>query len=143
MIKIKKVKTEEEYMNALKIRYEVFCNEQHIDSHDEMDSKDKEATHYILLVDNYYAGTCRVLKLPNYYLISRLAILSKYRNNNYGSLLLQKVIQDILKTNKKANIELHSQIQAVPFYEKNGFKTYGIPFIEAKKEHIGMKYEKR
>ena len=142
VIKVKKIKTEEEYMHALQIRYAVFCNEQHIDTREELDSKDKEAIHYILLVDQKYVGTCRVLKMPHYYLISRLAILNEYRQHHYGSTLLQKVIHDILKINRNATIELHSQIKAVPFYEKNGFETYGIPFIEAHQEHIGMKYQK-
>lgn len=142
MIRIKRVTNETEYYKVLGIRMEVFCKEQNVDFHKEVDGKEKEAIYYLLYKDGNPAGTCRYLKEKNYYLIGRLAILKDYRKQNLGSKLIQRVIKDILKQDKKTTIELHAQLDKVEFYKKNGFEPFGTTFIEANIDHIGMRYKK-
>lgn len=141
MIKIKKVKAEKDYYKALNIRLKVFCDEQNIDIHEELDSKDKHAIHYLILENDTAVGTCRYLKEKSYYLIGRVAILSSYRKKGYGSQLIQKVIKDILKKDKRAIIELHAQYDKQEFYQKLGFAPFKTPFLEANIQHIGMRYQ--
>lgn len=140
MIKFKKVKTESDFMKALAIRFQVFCEEQKINRRNEFDIKDQDAVHYLIYIGETPIGTCRYLKEKNYYLIGRVAVLSDYRNNGYGSFLIKSVIQDILNIETNAIIELHAQIAKKDFYEKLGFVCFGHSFLEADIEHIGMRY---
>ena len=106
--------------------------------------KQNKCTHKnaLLTSETGYCPDCGQYLEKNYYLIGRLAILKDYRKQNLGSKLIQRVIKDILKQDKKTTIELHAQLDKVEFYKKNGFEPFGTTFIEANIDHIGMRYKK-
>ena len=66
-------------------------------------------------------------------------MLPQFRNRGIGEVILKEVLKDVSSSGKV--IYLHSQIKAVPFYQRNGFYKVGEQFTEAGIEHFFMKYE--
>ncbi len=140
MVKVKKVKTEQEFLKCLFIRFMVFFQEQHLDFHQEMNFRDSEATHFLMVLENQPIGTCRYLQQRDYYLLGRLAVLESFRKKGYGTLLIQTAIKHILRKDKNAVIELHAPLEKIDFFKNIGFVPFGTSFLEANAQHIGMRY---
>ncbi|MDD3049268.1 MAG: GNAT family N-acetyltransferase [Bacilli bacterium] len=134
---IKQASTQYEYFSLMQIRCKVFMSEQNVDPLIEMDEEDKTCMHYILEDHQTIIATCRVLTTNNVWHLGRIAVLKEYRNQQYGSKLIQHMINLAIKNNIK-KIELGAQVQAIPFYESLGFKTYGKVYLDANIEHKDM-----
>lgn len=133
-LKIKKVETIQEFIDTIRIRVDVFIKEQGCPPGWEPDVQDKEAIHYIALIDNKIVSTARVLKTDNNFKIERMATIKEFRKKGIGKGLVDYIIKD-LKPNK---IWMQSQLQAKEFYEKCGFKVISKPYDHYGKEHIDM-----
>ena len=70
--------------------------------------------------------------------IGRVAVKKSYRGKGYGKKLCLELI-DIARKSGINDIRLNSQLDAVEFYKKLGFKEYGDVFMEANIKHIAMK----
>jgi predicted GNAT family N-acyltransferase len=123
---------------ANSIRQEVFVVEQHVDPKLEYDEYEAEAIHYLLYVEGEAVATARWRETDTGIKLERFATLKSHRNKGLGAELLQDIMQDILPAGKK--IYLHSQILAIPFYERHGFVKVGEMFTEAEIEHFTMIY---
>ncbi len=123
------------YHTALEIRREVFIVGQSVDPELEIENEDK-CTHYLLLLNEQPIGTARWRETGKGIKLERCAILGEYRNKRYGTVILEKVLQDILPRGQK--IYLHSQLQAVPYYQRQGFIKTGDVFQEAGIDHYYM-----
>ncbi|MBP1646364.1 MAG: family acetyltransferase [Bacteroidetes bacterium] len=133
--------TDQNLMNEAKqIRVKVFVQEQNVPFEEDWDEEYSE--NYLILNDEEQViGTMRWRDLGEKIKLERVAVLEKYRNNGYGEKLVREVIKDIKsKTNKQ--ITLHSQLKAIPLYERIGFRQYGELFYEADIPHYAMKLEK-
>ena len=64
-------------------------------------------------------------------------MLPEYRNRGLGGIILKEVITDVMPFGR--TVYLHSQLRAVPFYERNGFVKEGPVFYEAGMGHYFMK----
>ena len=124
---------------AKQIRVKVFVQEQNVPFEEDWDEEFSE--NYLILNDEEQAiGTMRWRDLGEKIKLERVAVLEEYRNNGYGEMLVREVIKDIKsKTNKP--ITLHSQLKAIPLYERIGFKQYGELFYEADIPHYAMQLE--
>ena len=142
MVKVRKVKTEQEFMKCLFIRFMVFCQELQMDLRQEMDFRDPEATHFLVFIDEEPVGTCRYLEQWDYYLIGRLAVLPSFRKNGYGSQLLTAAVKSILRKDKNAKIELHAPVERMDFYKKFASLPFCQTFLENDVQHIGMRYHR-
>ena len=69
--------------------------------------------------------------------LERFATLKSHRNNGLGAVMLEDILDDIIPLGKE--IYLHSQLKAIPFYERQGFTIEGEMFVEAEIEHYTMK----
>ncbi|MFC2100292.1 GNAT family N-acetyltransferase [Bacteroidota bacterium] len=138
MIVVKRFKFDESDLSkiAFTIRTKVFVEEQHVEPCLEYDGYDQNAQHYLVLKNDEAVGTARWRYTEKGIKLERFAILSKYRNDGIGSVLLKEVLQDIIKLNK--TIYLHSQLRAVPYYERMGFQKQGKLFEEAGIQHYFM-----
>ena len=121
---------------ANEIRREVFVEEQDVDPALEYDEYEDAARHYLLYVDGVPAATARWRETEKGIKLERFATLLSHRNQGLGAQILQKVLDDVIPTGKK--IYLHSQLKAIPFYSRHGFKKVGEQFTEADIEHIKM-----
>lgn len=122
---------------AKQIRNIVFIKEQGF-SYDE-DDTDNISKHVIYYLNNIPIGVCRyfINNEKGIYHLGRFAILKEYRNCGYGKKMLLEVIKQIKKENGK-EIHISSQLHAIPFYEKLGFKVKGDIYYEQQCPHKDM-----
>jgi predicted GNAT family N-acyltransferase len=116
------------------IRRLVFIEEQNVPEELEWDAYDLSSMHFIATLDNKVVATAR-LKPDGQ--IGRMAVLADYRHQGIGSQLLKFVLQNAANQ-KFRQVYLHAQVDAIPFYETQGFTTYGDIFYEADIPHCAM-----
>ena len=113
----------------LQIRYKVFINElgRHIG---DFNTDDLIGRHYILK-SRHAIGTVRIIYKKNYIAeIGRLAILKKYRNQGYGTLIINQAME-LVKANNQVNlIRLFTESEKIGFYKKFGFIENGEVFFD-------------
>jgi predicted GNAT family N-acyltransferase len=120
---------------AFAIRRKVFVDEEGVDPKLEYDSEE-EAHHYLLLLGGKALATARWRETEKGIKLERFAVLPEFRNRGLGGIILKEVLNDVVPLNK--TIYLHSQLRAVPFYERNGFVREGEVFYEAGLGHYLM-----
>ena len=123
---------------ANRIRQAVFIDEQHVDPDIEYDEYESDAIHYLLSVEGKPVATARWRETDKGIKLERFSTLRSHRNQGLGAILLLDVMEDIIPYGKK--IYLHSQLKAIPFYERHGFTKVGDMFTEADMEHFEMIY---
>lgn len=69
--------------------------------------------------------------------IGRMAVLAKFRGKGVGKQILRKLVE-IAASQGAREIILHSQVSAIPFYEKLGFQAQGGVYDEAGIPHRNM-----
>lgn len=124
---------------ANQIRQKVFVEEQQVDPSLEYDEHESEAIHYLLSVEHEAVATARWRETGKGIKLERFATLRSFRNKGLGALLLQDILDDTLPLGK--HIYLHSQLKAIPFYERHGFMKIGEQFTEADIEHFEMHFK--
>lgn len=131
--------TDDNFSLVQNIRKQVFVLEQGVDPKLEMDPFDKDAIHFLLLINGTAIGTARwrITKLG--VKLERFAILKAYRKSGYGSELVKAVLSDVSSSNEV--IYLNSQLNAVSFYKKLGFEPQGSMFEEAGIQHFKMLFK--
>lgn len=123
------------YNQALEIRKKVFIEEQKVARDLEVENEE-EATYYLLLIGEKPVGTGRWRKTSAGIKLERFAVLPEYRNRSLGTMILRQVLEDLKSESGK--IYLHSQLKAVPYYERQGFVKQGEKFEEANILHYTM-----
>lgn len=123
------------YQASLKIRETVFIDEQQVERALEVENEE-EAIFYLLLLDEKPVGTARWRKTSKGIKLERFAVLPEYRNLKLGTEILKRVLFDLKDKSEKKY--LHSQLRAVPYYQRQGFKKEGGIFEEAGIEHYLM-----
>jgi len=124
--------------SCMSIRNKVFVEGQNVSLSEEQDGKDSDSDHFILLVDNNPAGTCRVRYIESLAKIERVAILAQYRGLKLGNALMQVILEDLKKTASVKKAILSSQVYVIPFYEKFGFKICSEEYMDAGIPHQDM-----
>lgn len=119
------------------IRNIVFVVEQKVDRALEYEYEE-QGNYYLLYYNDSPVATARWRKTAKGIKLERFASLKEYRNKGLGSQLLQKILKDVLPLNQK--FYLHSQIKAITYYEREGFRKSGEKFVEANIEHYLMEY---
>jgi predicted GNAT family N-acyltransferase len=123
---------------AFAIRRKVFVEEEGVDPALEYDSHEETARHYLLLIAGRPVATARWRETEKGIKLERFAVLPEFRNRGFGEIVLKEVLKDVVPLGKV--IYLHSQLRAVPFYERNGFVRSGEVFYEADMGHYYMEY---
>jgi predicted GNAT family N-acyltransferase len=130
---------------VFEIRKKVFVEEQGVDASLEYD-REEEAHHYLLFLGEKPIGAARWRETEKGIKLERFAILQPFRNRGLGAIILEEILADTIPSGKR--IYLHSQLKAVPFYERHGFVASGAVFYEAEMGHRYMElritnYERR
>jgi ElaA protein len=137
VVEIRRVRGQQEMAAAVALRYEVFCVEQGVPEHDELDGRDGEAIHLVAVRDGELVGTCRVLMVGSTAQFSRLAVRASARRRGIATLLLAEADAETRAAGGR-RLVLHAQTYARPLYELAGYKPRGRVFVEAGIEHIAM-----
>jgi predicted GNAT family N-acyltransferase len=137
---VRRVRGEEEMKAALALRHEVFCVEQGVPMHEELDGRDGEGLHLVAVSNGELLATCRLLFVGPTVQFSRLAVRRSARRQGIASALLE--LADAETTAGSARrLVLHAQTYARALYEAAGYEPRGRIFMEAGIEHVAM--EKR
>ncbi len=141
MIEIKSFTSADQalYNKALEIRQHVFIEELSVDPTLEIENEEF-CRFYLIFIDGKAAGTARWRETEKGIKLERFALLPEFRNQGTGTILLQRILDDVTPFNKK--IYLHSQLNAVSYYERQGFARSGDIFIEAFIRHYLMILQK-
>jgi len=127
------------YDKALEIRQQVFIDELNVDPTLEIENEES-CKFYLIFVNEKVAGTARWRETDKGIKLERFALLPEFRNQGTGSILIKRILDDILPFNKK--IYLHAQLNAVRYYERQGFVKSGDIFTEAFIQHYLMIFQK-
>ncbi|SHM34947.1 bifunctional helix-turn-helix transcriptional regulator/GNAT family N-acetyltransferase [Flavobacterium saccharophilum] len=133
-IKVEKIEDPKLESIAFAIRRQVFVEEQNV-SQERESMDDAEAIHYLATVNGLPAGAARYRIMEKGAKIERIAVLSSYRGKKVGEAILKKIVEDLSQEKK---IYLYAQVNASPFYIKNGFKQTNNYFLDAGIEHVEM-----
>jgi predicted GNAT family N-acyltransferase len=137
---VRRVMDHGEMTRALELRHAVFCVEQGVPEHEELDGRDQDGIHLVAIADGELLGTCRVLMVGSTAQFSRLAVRASARRCGIATALLKAADAETL-TAGGHRLVLHAQTYAQPLYEHAGYRARGRVFVEAGIEHIAM--EKR
>lgn len=140
-IKIIRISSKEDLKKCILIRTVVFVDEQDVPVEEEIDGLDGEADHYLLYVDGQASATARVRYPEGIAKIERVAVLKNLRGHAIGRRLMEFLIADIQRNPAIRILKLGAQIQAINFYEKLGFTSYGDEYLDADIRHRWMKRE--
>ena len=106
--------------DAKAIREKVFIEEQ--GAVNEFDDADSLAWSLVLYLDGVPMGTGRLLRItPAKYAIGRVAVLKEYRHQKVGTYILRFLARKAYEV-EAVEIELHAQVDKIPFYVKNGYR---------------------
>ena len=123
---------------AYAIRQEVFIREQGVPEDMELDKYDSEATHVLAYQNARCIGTARMVRLDaKNAQIGRMAVLVTLRGQGIGTAMLKQLLELAISEGITSLI-LHSQVSAMSFYEKLGFKAQGPIYSEAGIPHRNM-----
>ena len=121
------------------VRIAVFVEEQNVPESIDFDGSDTNYIHVLARdKDGRPVGTARINRKGR---IGRMAVLKNYRRQGIGRKMIQ-ALMDYGKENSITDFHVSSQVTAVGFYEKMGFKPFGEEFLEAGIKHINMKLKK-
>jgi predicted GNAT family N-acyltransferase len=149
-----------ELEQALTLRYEVFCVEQAVPRHEELDGRDADGIHLVAVEEPDDVGgvlfgeagcradaeptellaTCRLLLVGRTIQFSRLAVRADARRRGIATTMLE-VADAESRTAGARRIVLHAQTYARSLYENAGYRPRGGVFREAGIEHIAMEKE--
>ncbi len=118
------------------IRFEVFVTEQKVPAEIELDHWDPHCVHALAFdADGTAIGTGRLL--PDGH-IGRMAVRGRARGLGVGTALLRALMDEARRRGHR-EVVLSAQTHAVPFYEREGFRTEGEIYDDAGIPHIDMR----
>jgi predicted GNAT family N-acyltransferase len=134
---VRRARGDQEYADLLDLRYEVFCVEQGVPRHEELDGRDHGGVHLVAVREGEVLGTCRLVFVGTTVQFSRLAVRKSARRRGIATTLLEEADAQSRAADAR-RLVLHAQTYARELYERAGYRTRGRPFVEAGIEHVAM-----
>lgn len=133
-----RILTQEDYFKALRIRQEVFIEEQNVPPEIEIDEYENLCVHFLTEDNSHPLATGRLRVKDKYIKFERIAVVRDSRGKGIGRALMifmQSFARDHFPD---LTPYMHSQSDAIGFYESLGWKKIGDPFFEAGISHHAM-----
>jgi predicted GNAT family N-acyltransferase len=134
---VRRARGADEMSKVLRIRHDVFCDEQGVPEHEELDGRDGEALHLVAVSGDEVLATCRLLFVGPTVQFSRLAVRTQARRHGVASALLTLADAEARAAGAR-RLVLHAQTYARALYQAAGYEPRGRVFMEAGIEHIAM-----
>ncbi|MFT0802851.1 GNAT family N-acetyltransferase [Bacillus swezeyi] len=131
------VKNKEQLEDAYFVREEVFIKEQNVSPEEEMDHFDQNSSHLVIYDGTEPIGAGRLRIVDGFGKLERICVLKSHRSLGVGNLIIQALEKEAAKQGA-AQFMLNAQTQAVPFYEKHGYKVVSEEFLDAHIPHVKM-----
>lgn len=125
------------FSTASEIRRAVFVDEQGVHPDHEFDARERDAIHLLANWDGIPAGVARCYGEEGVARIGRVAVLPEHRKRGVGRALMLHAL-DVLRDQGYAQVVIHAQTQAAPFYAGLGFEVEGTVFEEEGIPHVTM-----
>ena len=123
---------------CLKLRFEVFVDEQGVPVEEERDALDDSATHLLALQDGTPVGTARIVFQDDTAKIGRVCVVKTARGTGLGAKLIEACVSGARNQAGITRAKLGAQTHAIGFYEKLGFEVYGPVYLDAGIDHRDM-----
>jgi predicted GNAT family N-acyltransferase len=129
---------------ALRLRMEVFVDEQGVPAEIESDAADATAVHALSRDDDgRVVATGRLVERPgadgkDVAVIGRMAADPAVRGRGHGAAVLAELHRQAALRGWR-EVELHAQVTARGFYEKAGYTAVGEEYQEAGIAHVTMR----
>lgn len=123
---------------CLKLRFEVFVDEQGVPVEEERDALDDTATHLLALQDGTPVGTARIVFQDDTAKIGRVCVVKTARGRGLGAKLIEACVSVARNQAGITRAKLGAQTHAIGFYEKLGFEVYGPVYLDAGIDHRDM-----
>ncbi len=122
------------------LRTAVFVVEQGVPAELEMDERDGACVHALVRdSQGLVIGTGRLLPADSGIArIGRMAVTPSWRGKGVGKAVLAALMQ-AAKARGDRVVELHAQLHAAPFYDKQSFERIGDVYAEAGIAHVTMR----
>lgn len=137
---IRRARDQREMRAALALRHDVFCVEQGVPEHEELDGRDHDGIHLVAMDGDDLVGTCRILLIGKTAQFSRLAVRASARRRGIATALLEAADAETRSAGGR-RLVLHAQTYAQSLYEQAGYRHRGNVFREAGIEHVAMEKE--
>ncbi|MCF6238707.1 MAG: GNAT family N-acetyltransferase [Candidatus Marinimicrobia bacterium] len=136
-LNIKLIQNKFDMESARSIRETVFVIEQKVPPEIEYDEFEVCSTHILARLAGAAVGTARWRETEEGYKLERFAVLETFRGQGVGAAMVAFILN---KIDPQAYIYLNSQVSAISFYSRLGFKAQGEIFYEAAIPHRKMVY---
>jgi predicted GNAT family N-acyltransferase len=128
----------EDLQGAIRVRKVVFCDEQGVPVEEELDGRDEEALHLVVLEPGgRVIATLRLLFDGEVAKVGRVAVEATWRRRGIASLMLDAALVKA-REHGSSRARLAAQLVAVELYEKAGFTVESEIFQEAEIDHVWM-----
>ena len=125
--------------DALRIRRQVFIEEQNVSEQEEFDDLDDQSTHIMLYKDNLCVATGRMYcEKESVMHIGRIAVSKEFRSFGYGKTLMLELLNRAFQVEGINEIVISAQCRVIGFYEKLGFIKRGNTYIDANIPHVEL-----
>ncbi|GJJ25320.1 GNAT family N-acetyltransferase [Bacillus velezensis] len=132
------VKTEKQLNDAFFVRKEVFVKEQHVPEEEEIDQFEDTSEHIVIYDGGQPVGAGRWRLKDGHGKLERICVMKSHRSLGVGAIMMQ-ALEKAAAAKGADSFILHAQTQAVPFYEKQGYRvTSGEEFLDAGIPHLEM-----
>jgi len=128
----------QDFEACLKLRFEVFVDEQGVPVEEERDALDDTATHLLALQDGTPVGTARIVFQGETAKIGRVCVVKSARGTGLGAKLIEACVNVARNQAGITRAKLGAQTHAIGFYEKLGFEVYGPVYLDAGIDHRDM-----
>ena len=128
----------QDFEACLKLRFEVFVDEQGVPVEEERDALDDTATHLLALQDGTPVGTARIVFQGETAKIGRVCVVKSARGTGLGAKLIEACVNVARNQARITRAKLGAQTHAIGFYEKLGFEVYGPVYLDAGIDHRDM-----
>lgn len=131
-------KTEKQLNDAFFVRKEVFVKEQHVPEEEEIDQFEDTSEHIVIYDGGQPVGAGRWRMKDGHGKLERICVMKSHRSLGVGAIIMQ-ALEKAAAAKGAGSFILHAQTQAVPFYEKQGYRvTSGEEFLDAGIPHLEM-----
>jgi predicted GNAT family N-acyltransferase len=134
---VRLARDEAEVAAALKLREEVFCDEQGVPLEADLDGLDDEALHVVAIENGELVGTARVVLEGIEARFGRLCVRRDARGRGVARALLDQAEVQARAAGAQ-RMTLHAQTTALGLYRRAGYEAEGEPFDEEGIEHLRM-----
>lgn len=127
------------YLDALKIRNQVFVKEQGVPLDREIDNYEAYTIHFVLYQDTETPmATVRLLPLEDGKIkVQRMAVLKEFRKKGLGKVIMEAA-ETFANDHDYQQLVLGAQLTARDFYQRLGYQTEVEIFLDAGIEHVTM-----